>query len=106
MGSSSASITADGRLAVAAGMDEVARIWDTETGEHLLTIAPLPGGALAGINADGHYRALSDTPDIDEQLVYVVETDAGQQTITPKQFAKTYGWKNDPKQVRLFGPTE
>ena len=98
-GSSSASITADGRLAVAAGMDEVARIWDTETGEHLLTLVPLAGGGLAGISSDGHYRALSDAPDIDEQLVYVVETDAGQQTLTPRQFAETYGWQNDPTKV-------
>lgn len=34
-------------------------------------------------------------------LAYVVQTPAGQQTLTPLQFAERYGWRNDPSQVRL-----
>ena len=36
-----------------------------------------------------------------EELVYVAETDRGQETLTPDEFAAKYGWKNDPERVRL-----
>ena len=34
-------------------------------------------------------------------MVYIVETDAGQETLSPEDFEKKYGWNNDPDQVRL-----
>jgi len=36
---------------------------------------------------------------IEDELVYVIKTDEGQETLTPTEFAKTYGWQNDPQQV-------
>ncbi len=31
----------------------------------------------------------------------VVQTDPGQEVLVPDQFAKKYGWENDPERVRL-----
>jgi len=39
--------------------------------------------------------------EVARQIVYVVETADGQDTLSPAKFAKKYGWKNDPEQVRL-----
>ena len=48
----------------------------------------------------------------EEDLVYVALTDAGEQiTLSPEEFEKKYGWKNDPAkafikaegEVRAFG---
>jgi len=47
-------------------------------------------------SVDGHYEG---TKDIEKEIVYVVETDAGQQTYTPEEFAKKFKWKNDPQKV-------
>ena len=34
-------------------------------------------------------------------LVYIVQTAAGQLTLTPGEFEQRFGWKNDPETVRL-----
>ena len=45
----------------------------------------------------GHYRG---SPGIDEHLVTLALTDDGSQlTLTPAEFAKRFGWKNDAGQV-------
>jgi hypothetical protein len=37
--------------------------------------------------------------------VYVAQTDDGrQETYTPAEFQKKYGWKNDPAKAILLGP--
>jgi WD40 repeat protein len=46
----------------------------------------------------GHYRA---SPSIEGDLVYIVQTDLGRETLTPAEFEKKYGWKNNPNKVRL-----
>jgi hypothetical protein len=38
---------------------------------------------------------------VERLLAYVVQTDQGQETLSPQEFAKKYGWKNDPERVRL-----
>ena len=48
------------------------------------------------VSPDGHYRG---TPRVEWELVYVVQTDRGQETFTPEEFAQKFGWKNDPKRV-------
>jgi hypothetical protein len=58
----------------------------------------LPDGQVA-ISPDGHIRG---TPGAEKELVYVVVTDTGQETLTPAEFAQKYGWKNDPEKVRLI----
>jgi hypothetical protein len=39
--------------------------------------------------------------EVSRQIVTVVETAQGQETLSPAEFAKKYGWQNDPAQVRL-----
>lgn len=49
-------------------------------------------------NAAGHYRVKA----ADEvEVVYVIQTDKGQETLTPAEFEKRTGWKNDPSKVGL-----
>ena len=50
-----------------------------------------------GDPADGHYRG---SPGVEDELLYVVQTDRGQETLAPEEFTKQYGWKNDPQKVR------
>ena len=57
--------------------------------------ARISGRPLA-ISADGHYWSDGDVRD---EIVYLVQTAEGQQTLTPDEFAQKYGWKNDPTKV-------
>ena len=53
------------------------------------------------LSEGGHYRC--ENPTVEAELVYVVQTEQGQQTLTPPEFAAKYGWKNDPeKGARLY----
>jgi hypothetical protein len=38
---------------------------------------------------------------VERELVYIVETDEGQETLSPETFAAKYGWKNDPSKVTM-----
>ena len=54
----------------------------------------------AFLSPDGHYKGDPANMDkIREQLVYVVQTKDGQDTLTPAEFETKYGWKNDPAKV-------
>jgi hypothetical protein len=55
-------------------------------------------GKYALISPDGHFRG---SPGVEKELVYVVQTDQGQDTLTPEEFARKYNWKNDPSKVGL-----
>ena len=54
----------------------------------------LPSLGTLHVSPQGHYRA---PPEVEKQIVYVVLTESGEQlTLAPEEFAKKYGWKNDP----------
>jgi hypothetical protein len=55
-------------------------------------------GCAIILSPGGHFRATKGV-DPERELVYVVQTAAGQQALTPSQFAAEYGWKNDPDKV-------
>ena len=74
--------------------------WDADSGRLLKTWIMLSDTQSVAIGPDGHYRG---TPEVEQELVYVVQTDRGQQTLTPEEFAAKYGWMNDPRRVRLIG---
>jgi WD40 repeat protein len=74
------------------------QVWDTETGQPCITMVVLRDEQYLTVTADGHYRG---TPQVERHLVYVVQTDRGQETLSPEEFAAKYGWKNDPERVRL-----
>jgi serine/threonine-protein kinase len=89
-------LSPNGRLLVSTGGTYTARFWDSLTGRPHGTIVWLPKGALV-LGADGHYRG----PDgIEDDLVYVVESDEGRKVLRPGEFALKYR-KNDPRQVRF-----
>jgi WD40 repeat protein len=89
----------DGKRLAGGGELSTTHIWDTTTGQVQAVFIGLPLDEALAVSATGHYRC---TPGVERDLVYVVQTDAGQQTLTPDEFARKYQWKNDPNQVRLI----
>jgi hypothetical protein len=91
--------SSEGRL-LAAVTGHALRLWEATTGRPGGVLVPLRNAQQLLIAADGHYRG---TPRIEREFVYVVQTDHGQATLTPEEFAKRYGWQNDPARVQLTG---
>ena len=77
------------------------RFWDVDDLRPETTVVLMQqGGAVQwlAVSGDGHYAAAKD---LEPDVVYVVQTDAGMQTLAPGEFAETYSWKNDPDRVGL-----
>jgi WD40 repeat protein len=75
------------------------RLWNAETLAPQGALVVLPEDKGLALTADGHYRG---TPlRIERDIVYVVQTNDGQQTYTPAEFAEKFGWKNDPSKVNF-----
>ncbi len=79
------------------------RVWNPNTGGNLITFwsAPERNNAWLALSPDGHYAG---SEDVENEIVYVAETDAGQETLAPAQFATRFHWKNDPTRVHLLSP--
>jgi WD40 repeat protein len=70
-------------------------------GEPTAVLVPLLGNRWLAVSPEGHYLA---SEGVEREVVYVVETDAGnQETLPPDEFARRFGWKNDPARVRPLG---
>jgi WD40 repeat protein len=80
--------------------DGTIRLWNAASGQPRALLLGLDNQQGVAISPDGHYRG---TPQIERRLVYIVQTEQGQETLTPEEFAKKYGWRNDPARVRLSG---
>ena len=89
-------VSPDGRLAADRGASAI-RIYHVQDGRLLFTILSLRDGEYAVISPDGHYRG---SPGVEKEFAYVVQTDKGQETLTPEEFSTRYGWKNDPGRVQ------
>ncbi len=74
-------------------------VWDTATGKLRCTLVGLRKEQWLAVSRDGHYDG---APGIERELVHVVQTESGQETITPQQFAERFGWENDPERVRAL----
>jgi hypothetical protein len=73
----------------------------TATGQPRGALTALPQGQWLAVSPAGHYRG---PPGVEKEIVYVVQPEAGpQQVLTPAEFEKQYGWKNDPEKVKLAG---
>jgi hypothetical protein len=69
---------------------------------HIETITWLRDDNWLIVTDDGHF---SCSPGIARKLIYVVETDEGEQLVlSPAEFGDEFGWKNDPSKVRLPNP--
>ena len=82
----------DGKRLVTGGGDGTIRLWDADSYERQKVIVMLPHNQHLTLSADGHYRG---TPQAEQELVYVVQTDSGQETLSPGEFSSRYGWKNE-----------
>jgi WD40 repeat protein len=89
-------VTADGKTLVGASLDRSVRFWDAGTGKVKLTLIADTNQILA-ISADGNYRCPDEA---DSELIAVVQTDKGQETMSLKEFAKQHGFHNAPGAVK------
>jgi len=66
---------------------------------HLVaSVVPLGHGQAVVVSAEGHWLG---TRGAEKEIAYVIKTAAGQETLTPREFYKRFGWKNDPGKVKL-----
>jgi WD40 repeat protein len=92
----SVAITPDNRTLVGASLDRSVRFWDAPTGRVKLTLVADREQILA-IAAEGNNRC----PNPDEsELIAIVQTEKGQETLSLKEFAAKYGFRNSPGAVK------
>jgi WD40 repeat protein len=91
----------DGKL-VAALAGERLHIWETETGRLRGIMLPRKSWNGLVVTADGYYTG---NDDVERGIVMVVQKDDGtQEVVEPADFEDKYGFKNDPRKVRLLAP--
>jgi len=79
--------------------DRMCRFFEAESGR-LRGIILAEEDHLVTISSEGQFRADGQKTEL---LVYVAQTDKGQETYTPSEFATKYGWRNDPAKARVTG---
>lgn len=88
--------SADGKTFATCTLDRCVRYWDNTGKVKAIAIAEKEHTVF--LSADGHYRTVNEA---EELLVAVVLTETGMQTLTPKEFATKYGFKNVPTNVKI-----
>jgi WD40 repeat protein len=81
------------KLLASAGQDGTIRLWTPDPAAADLLLIPLRIGKGVTLSSDGHWAC---EPGFESQLVYVVQTEQGQQTLIAQDFAHGYNWQNDP----------
>src|SRR5262245_35408781 len=89
-------LSADGKTLVGGSLDRAVRFWDAGTARLKLTLIADTAQILA-IGADGNYRCPDEA---ESELVAVVQTDKGHETLSLKEFAQKYGFRNNPGLAR------
>ncbi len=87
---------ADGKSFATASLDRCVRFFDLAA--KVKTTAVAEKEQLIFIGTDGHYRTSGDAEDL---IVAVVLTETGMVTLSPKDFAAKYGFKNVPTNVKV-----
>ena len=77
--------------------DRTVRFWDTATAQLRAMLITEPAGTLATI-PEGHYKC---DPTVEADLIFVAQTERGQEMMTAAAFAKKYKWKNVASLVKL-----
>ncbi len=72
-----------------------------ETGARFATVLLVDEKRNMTISPEGHYISTSDAR---SQIVYVVETQNGQETLWPHEMEEKYGWRNDPALAVIHWP--
>jgi WD40 repeat protein len=85
---------------LATSSDHAIRFQNVRTGTHRgsLVIVPSEPPMPIAISTEGHYDGPQGAI---REIVYVVQTAAGQATLSPSEFAKKYGFENNPGRVHL-----
>jgi len=95
-----ASWSPDGNSLLWGCLQGPARLWDTRANQLRASFYTFVDNSWLTVSADGHYRG---SPKIEEHIVYVAGMEDGrQETFTAAEFAKRFGWKNDPEKVKLL----
>jgi WD40 repeat protein len=92
--------SADGRTLafIQVGQAGDVRLFDADKGRPRgVLLSPGTDHAMF-VLATGHYHA---APAAETEMVYIAQTEHGQQLLTPSEFARAYGWKNDARWVRF-----
>ncbi|OWK43508.1 eIF2A-related protein [Fimbriiglobus ruber] len=76
--------------------DRCTRFFDPTTGNHRGMFV-LEDKSLIAIGDTGHFRTEEAEP---AELVYVAQTDKGQETLTVEKFAAKFSWKNVPANAK------
>ena len=89
--------SAGGKSMVLSEADRSVRVFDLAAGTLRATVVA-DGKQVAVVSAAGHYRVADEATC---ELVYVVQTAKGQETLTPKEFVAKYKFRNNPAAVVL-----
>ena len=84
-------LSRDTRTVAAAGPSTVL-LHRVDDGRLLGTLLYLNDGQHVMFSPQGHWRG---SPQAEAELVYVVQTETGQQVLTPAEFADKFNWTND-----------
>jgi WD40 repeat protein len=71
------------------------RLWNPSSGQSAMTVVPMGPHTSLAISGEGHFRANGQF-DPSAEVVYIAATADGQETMAPDDFARRYGWRNDP----------
>jgi WD40 repeat protein len=85
---------------IAACAAQTIQLWEAETGKPDGVILPNPQYHGLTIRPDGHYRG--DAKVNDAIVMVVQKADGTTETLTPHEFERKYGFKNEPDKVRLL----
>jgi hypothetical protein len=89
-----------GKKLLVASSDGVVNLLDMASGNRLGgTFVYSKSDSMIVIGPEGHFKCDRDCA---HELLYVAELDDGSQvTLSTEEFAKRFGWKNDPSKATL-----
>jgi hypothetical protein len=70
--------------------------YDVQSGRFGQTLVPLSDELCLSVGPQGHYIGPRDA---ESQLVYVVQSGGDTKVLSPGDFERAYGWRNDPQRV-------
>ncbi|HET6878633.1 MAG TPA: WD40 repeat domain-containing protein [Pirellulales bacterium] len=82
----------DGAYLAYLAADRSVPVVEAATGRVVTTLLHFTHDRTMSVSPHGHFHC---SPRFESELVYVVETDAGQEILSPQEFAERYGWRND-----------
>jgi WD40 repeat protein len=95
----SVSWAAGGKTMATCTIDRCVRFWSSANGQ-LLTTVVMDKDQVGAIHAEGYHRVANEK---ETELVCVVLTAKGMDTLTLSRFAKDYVWKNNSARARMTG---